>query len=48
MKIYRRAVFDKSHDASLPEYRRKLIQSYCDVKRWLTKTRGNANHHANL
>jgi len=37
MKIYRRAVLNKRHHASLPEYRHKFIESYCDFKRWLTK-----------
>lgn len=40
MRIYRRAVLNKNHHASLPEYRREFIQSYCDFKCWLTKARG--------
>ncbi len=39
IKIYRQAVLNKNHHASLPEYRRKFIQAYCDFKRWLTKAR---------
>jgi len=48
MKIYRRAVLNKHHHASLPEYRRKYIQSYCDFKHWLTKQGGNINHDEKL
>ncbi len=40
MRIYRSAVLNKHHHASLPEYRHKYIQSYCDFKHWLAKTRG--------
>ena len=34
--IYRRAVLDKRHFASTGEYRRALIEAYCQSKRWLT------------
>ncbi len=35
IRIYRRAVLNKSHFASTPYYRRKFIGAYCDFKRWL-------------
>jgi len=35
MGIYRRAVLDRTHFASLSEYRRLFIRSYLEFKRWL-------------
>jgi hypothetical protein len=42
MRMYRSAVlasrkrgFDKPHHASLPEYRRGFIESYCALKRYV-------------
>ena len=39
LRIYRRAVLDKRHYASTPEYRQRFIESYCDFKRWLASVR---------
>ena len=39
IRIYRRAVLNKSHFASTPYYRRRFICSYCDFKRWLGSVR---------
>lgn len=33
--IYRRAVLDRSHFASRPEYRRRYLASCADFRRWL-------------
>ena len=35
LAIYRRAVLDRSHFASLPEYRRGYLASCADFRRWL-------------
>ena len=39
LRIYRRAVLDSRHHASIQEYRRRFIESYCDFKRWLSEAR---------
>jgi hypothetical protein len=36
MQIYRRAVLAHGHFARLPKYRRRFIESYCELKRWVT------------
>jgi hypothetical protein len=33
--IYRRAVLDRRHFASTPEYRRRFLASCADFRRWL-------------
>ena len=37
LRIYRRAVLDKSHHGSSDGFRRGYIESYCDFKRWLER-----------
>ncbi|MDA8109897.1 MAG: hypothetical protein M0015_14895 [Betaproteobacteria bacterium] len=41
--IYRRAVLDRQHYASRPEYRRGFIQSYCAFKAWLGCVAASSN-----
>ena len=42
-KIYRRAVLDKRHFASKPYYRRKVIDSYLELKRWFMTNKAMNN-----
>jgi hypothetical protein len=39
LAIYRRAVLDRSHFASRPEYRRSYLASCADFRRWLRLNR---------
>jgi len=39
LAIYRRAVLDPAHFASLPEYRREFLASCADFRRWLAARR---------
>jgi len=36
MGIYRRALLAPSHFARTREYRRRFVEAYCELKRWLT------------
>jgi len=38
MRIYRRAVLDKRHHASVPGFRHRFIVSYRTFKTWLART----------
>jgi len=38
MRIYRQAVLNKRHHASMPDYRPRFIVSYCTFKAWLART----------
>lgn len=37
MQIYRRAVLTPRHFASMAQYRRRFIESYCEFKRWIVR-----------
>jgi len=39
VKIFRRAVLNKNHHASLAEYRRQFIHAHCDFKHCMKKAR---------
>jgi hypothetical protein len=40
LRIYRRAVLSPGHFARLPEYRRRFVEAYCELKRWLARAPG--------
>jgi hypothetical protein len=43
LRIYRRAVLDRTGFARTGHYRHGYIRSYCDFKRWLERI--EAQHH---
>lgn len=39
LRIYRRALLTPRHFARAPEYRRRFVTAYCEIKRWLAHER---------
>lgn len=40
MRIYRRAVLARGHFARTVEYRRRFVEAYCELKRWIARPPG--------